>query len=175
MVILAAAPVATDRLAGGLKSHRGSEVETPFCMESDALRRDNARAMPEENIEILRRGFEHFNMTREVDPDLFAPDAVMDNSEGIIDPGVHRGPEAIAEYNVALGALWTSQRVEPEEFIPVGSDRVIVPLRIVSIGRDGIEVAARTVSVFTLRDGNVTHWKTFQTKAEALKAAGPSE
>jgi len=51
---------------------------------------------------------------------------------------------------------------------------VIVPQRIVSIGRDGIEVVARTASVL-LRGGSITHWKTFQTKTEALEAAGLSE
>jgi ketosteroid isomerase-like protein len=128
--------------------------------------------MSEENAEILRRAFEHFNRTGEPDPGFFADDAVMDNSEGVIDPGVHRGPEAISEYAKSLGDIWTRQRVEPDEFIPVGADRVVVPVRIVSTGRDGIEVVARTASLFTLRAGKVIHWKTFQTKAEALKAAG---
>jgi ketosteroid isomerase-like protein len=128
--------------------------------------------MSEDNIETVRRGFEHWNRTGELDPDLFAPDAVLDNSEGIIEPGVHRGPESIAEYTASLTAIWTSQRVEPEELIPVGADLVIVPQKIVSIGRDGIEVVARTASVFTLRGGKVTHWKTFQTKEEALDSVG---
>jgi hypothetical protein len=47
--------------------------------------------MSEENAEILRRGFERFNRTGELDLDLFAPDAVIDNSEGVIEPGVHHG------------------------------------------------------------------------------------
>ena len=128
--------------------------------------------MSEENIQILRRGFEHWNRTGTLDTDLFAPDAVLDNSEGIIDPGVHRGPEAIAEYAAALTAIWTSQRVEPEELIPVGPNRVLVPQKIVSIGRDGIEVVARTTSVFTLQDDKVIHWKTFQSKEEALESVG---
>src|SRR5262249_24969795 len=116
-----------------------------------------------------------WNRTGRLDPDLFAPDAVMDNSEGIIEPGVHRGPGAIVGYAEALTAIWTSQRVEPEEFITVDPDRVIVPQKIISTGRDGIEVTARTTSVFTLRDGKVTHMKTYQSKAEALEAAGLSE
>jgi len=132
-------------------------------------------AMSEENAEILRRGFESFNRTGELDLELFATDAVWDNSQGIIDPGVYRGREGIGEYVVALGEIWNSQRVEPEELIPVDDDRVIIPQKIISTGRDGIEVVARTTSIFTLRDGKVVHIKTFQTKDEALEAGGLSD
>jgi hypothetical protein len=53
----------------------------------------------------------------------------------------------------------------------VGADWVVVAQRIISTGRDGIEVAARTAAVFTLEGRKITHWKTFQTKEEALEAA----
>jgi hypothetical protein len=71
--------------------------------------------------------------------------------------------------------MWKSQRYEPEEFIPVGDDQVVVPQRIVSVGRDGVEVVAHTAPLFTLRGGKVIGWKNFQSKAEALEAAGLSE
>jgi hypothetical protein len=67
------------------------------------------------------------------------------------------GLEAIHRYVVDLGAIWSRQAVEPDEFIPVGADRVVVAQRIISTGRDGIEVAARTAAVFTLEGGKITH------------------
>ena len=64
---------------------------------------------------------------------------------------------------------------EPEEFIPVGDDRVIVPQRIVSVGRDGVETIARNTNVYTLNEGKARKIKSFQTKADALEATGLSE
>jgi ketosteroid isomerase-like protein len=132
--------------------------------------------MSQENVEIVRRGYEFFSRTGELDPDGWDADAVFDNSNAIFaDPGVYRGFDRIMEWLTAQAAMWKSQRYEPQEFIPVGDDRVVVPQRIVSVGRDGVEVVAHTANLFTMRDGRVTHWKNFQTKAEALEAAGLTE
>jgi ketosteroid isomerase-like protein len=132
--------------------------------------------MSQENIEVVRRGYERFSRTGRLDPDGWDPDAVFDNSNAIFaDPGVYRGRDAIEGFLAAQGEMWESQRYEPQEFIPVGTDRVVVTQRIVSVGRDGVEVVARTANLFTLRDGKVTHLKNFQTKDEALEAAGLRE
>jgi len=68
--------------------------------------------------------------------------------------------------------MWESQRFEPEEYIPVGDDQVLVPQRIVSLGRDGVETIARNTNLYTLRRGRAVRVKTFQTKAAALEALG---
>jgi len=132
--------------------------------------------MSEENVEIVQRGYETFSRTGELDPDDWDPDAVLDNSNAIFaDPGVYRGFDRIREFFIAQGEMWRSQRYEPEEFIPVGVDRVVVPQKIVSVGRDGVEVVAHTANLFTLHAGKVTSMKNFQTKTEALEAAGLRE
>jgi len=48
---------------------------------------------------------------------------------------------------------------------------VVVPQKIVSVGRDGVEVVAHTAVLFKLHAGKVTYWKNFQTQTEALEAA----
>ena len=132
--------------------------------------------MSEENVEIVQRGYETFSRTGELDPDDWDPDAVLDNSNAIFaDPGVYRGFDRIREFFIAQGEMWESQRYEPEEFIPVGVDQVVVPQKIVSVGRDGVEVVAHTANLFTLHAGKVTSMKNFQTKTEALEAAGLRE
>ena len=68
--------------------------------------------------------------------------------------------------------MWESQRFEPEEYIPVGEDQVLVPQRIISLGRDGVETIARNANLYTLRRGQAVRVKTFQTKAAALEALG---
>jgi ketosteroid isomerase-like protein len=132
--------------------------------------------MSGENVEVVRRGYEHLSRTGELYPDDWDPDAVFDNSTAIFaDPGVYRGREEIRRFLVAQREMWQSQSYEPQEFIPVGPDRVVVPQKIVSVGRDGVEVVARTANLFTLQGGKVTRLKSFQSKAEALEAAGLAE
>jgi hypothetical protein len=71
--------------------------------------------------------------------------------------------------------MWKRQQLEPEEFIPIEGGQVVVPLRVVSVGRDNVEVVARIAAVVTVHDGKVTYMKTFQSKADALEAVGLSE
>ena len=128
--------------------------------------------MSQENVGIVRRIYE----TDDPDPDLYDAEAVFDNSNAIFaDPGVYRGLDRIREFFDAQGEMWASQQYEPQEFIPIGVDQVVVPEEIVSVGRDGVEVVARIAILYTLHAGKVTHLKNFQTKAEALEAAGLSE
>jgi ketosteroid isomerase-like protein len=132
--------------------------------------------MSHENVEALQRGYEHFSRTGELDPDGWDADAVLDNSNAIFaDPGVYRGFDRIRQFFIAQGEMWASQRYEPQAFIPVGVDQVVVSQEIVSIGRDGVEVVARNAPLYTLRAGKVTRLQNFQTTAEALEAAGLSE
>jgi len=131
--------------------------------------------MSQENVEIVRRGYEDFNRTGEFDSELFDPEIEVDNSNAMLDAAVYRGPEGLREYLSLLREMWKQVRVEPQEFIPVGEEQVIVPIRMIMVGRDEIETVARAASVFTLRDGKVTRVKNYQSKAEALEAAGLRE
>ncbi|MDX6582580.1 MAG: hypothetical protein QOI10_1764 [Solirubrobacterales bacterium] len=131
--------------------------------------------MAHENVEIVRRGFEEFVRTGDFDPELFDPKVEFDNSNAMLDGAVYRGPEGVREYLSLLREMWKQVRIEPREFIPVGEDQVVVPLRMIVVGRDEIETVARAANLFTLRDGRVTHFKAFQSKADALQAAGVVE
>jgi hypothetical protein len=71
--------------------------------------------------------------------------------------------------------MWKHQQTEPEEFIPFGEDQVIVPIRIVSIGRDDVETVAHAVLVMTVRERKIAYVKGYQSKTEALDAVGLSE
>jgi hypothetical protein len=71
--------------------------------------------------------------------------------------------------------MWSRQRFEPQAWIAAGDTQVLVTVRIVNVGREEIETVAGATLLFTLRDGKITHIKTFQTKSEALKAVGLTE
>jgi hypothetical protein len=78
-----------------------------------------------------------------------------------------------------LRAVWESQveavdlRREPEEFTPVGDEKVVVTMRLVARGRGSdIPLTTAVTWVYTLDEvGACVKVETFATRDEALKAA----
>ena len=133
--------------------------------------------MSEENVEKVRRGFAEYNRG-DVEGALqeWAPDAVWDWSNGRgFDAGVYRGRDEIRAFWQQRSAAWKENRLEIVDLVEVDDDRVIVENVASSRGRDGIEVEARSAWLVTFQDGEQTSLTLYQTKREALEAAGPSE
>ena len=133
--------------------------------------------MSEENLEIVRRGFAEYHRGG-IDRGLedWAPDAVWDWSNGRgFDAGVYRGLDEIRAFLQERRAAWEEFRFELVDLVEVEHDRVIVENVAYMRGRDGIEVEARSAWLITFRDGKQTSLTMYQTKAEALEAAGLSE
>jgi ketosteroid isomerase-like protein len=131
--------------------------------------------MSQENVEIVRAGLDAYNR-RDWDVLLehAGPDFVWDMSRAI---GPQRGVYKLADLRSFLEDLATTfefHRFEAHEFIEVG-EHVVVPTTAYARGRDGIEVEARTATVYTFRDGAITRMTMYQGRQEALEAAGLSE
>jgi ketosteroid isomerase-like protein len=133
--------------------------------------------MSEENVEMVRRIYEKWEDLVLADPDdkafdeFFDTALEVDNSNAVFDGAVYRGQDGLREYLALLREAWSSLRLEPEEFIRVGEDQVMVAQRIFPRARAGVEVIARSATTYTFRDGKVIRIKNFQSKAEALEAA----
>ena len=131
--------------------------------------------MSQDNVEVVRRGYEHFNRTGEPDYDLFDPEIVYDVSRRTFDPAVYHGHEGVREFFSLLADQWATLRAEPDDFV-VSGDQVIVSVRLVGVGKEsGVETTANAAHVWTFRDGKAVRQTTFQTMPEALEAAGLSE
>ena len=66
-----------------------------------------------------------------------------------------------------------SARLEPESFRAVGSDRVLVFLRLRGTGSgSGVEVEGRLAHLVTLRDRRVLRVESYTDLDKALEAAG---
>jgi ketosteroid isomerase-like protein len=132
--------------------------------------------MSERNVELIRSGIDAFNRR-----DFDAAMAVLRDdltwerflSRAEADSPVVRGKEE-------LRAVWESQveavdiRLEPEEFIAAGDDKVIVPSRMVARG-SGSEIAlsAPVTWVWTIdEDGLAAKVEAFETLPAALEALG---
>ena len=71
-----------------------------------------------------------------------------------------------------LGGSWEDWGWDPEEFIEAG-ERVIAVLRVHAKGRhSGIDVEQLNAAVWTLRDGKCVRLDYYDSRDQALQAAG---
>ena len=121
--------------------------------------------MSQENVEVVKALIAAFNRGDA------APDFVIDLSRAVGPArGVYRRDQAVELWS-ELRAHWESMRIEPHEFIEAG-EQVVVPWTFYATGRDGIEVEARVIWTFTVREGVLAQAVYFPTRKEALEAAG---
>lgn len=130
--------------------------------------------MSQENVELARRGYEALNegglerITEFLDPDIeWEISSVAPNA------GTYRGLHAVrALIEDWLGAF-DELRIEPEEFIDVNPEQVVVVVR--DRGRikgSGLRVDHGFAHVWTLRRGKLARFQSFFDKQQALDAAG---
>jgi ketosteroid isomerase-like protein len=105
----------------------------------------------------------------------WAPGAVLDwsNSRGL-EPGVFRGRDEIREYVRRFLEAFEEVRIELDDPIDIGDDRLIVDNVAYLRGRDGIETQAHSAWLITFRGGEQRSLTLYQTKREAFEAAGVS-
>jgi ketosteroid isomerase-like protein len=135
--------------------------------------------MSEANVEIVRRLYAHWGEDAfEVDDEyweLLDPEVEWDVSRRIFDPAIYHGHAGIKQFIASMREVWESAHIVPLEFIPEG-EVVIVPVQLEMVSRtDSQTVTANAAHVWTVRSGKVVRHCVFQTRAEALEAAGLSE
>ena len=126
-------------------------------------------------MEIVRQGFAAYNRG-DLDGALetWATDAVVDwsNSRGL-EAGVFRGHDEIRASMERFIGTFESARMELlGDPIEVEDGLVIAENVAYLQGRDGIEVQARSAFLIRIRDGQQTSLTLYQTRHEALEAAG---
>jgi ketosteroid isomerase-like protein len=128
--------------------------------------------MSQENVEIVRRGIDAVNRAdwASAFKDT-APNFELDQSRALgPNRGVYRRGQAEAVVKEFREA-WESARIEPHEFIEIG-EHVVVPWTAHLVGRNGIEVQARTTWTYTFRDEIIQRITMYQEREEALEAVG---
>jgi ketosteroid isomerase-like protein len=130
--------------------------------------------MSQENIEVVRDGFEAFNsgvITRILafaHPDF---EAIVP-PELSAEPDTYRGHDGIRRYFQSFQDAMDEIRFQPEQFWDVG-ESVVAAVRITAKGRQtAIAVEQRIVQVWTLRDGKALRVRTYASLPEALAAVG---
>lgn len=131
--------------------------------------------MSQRNVEVVKSYFEARNRhDRAAMRALLDPEIEWDMSRSIAPygGGVTRGLEAVMELWESFAEAWADGSFEPEEFVARGED-VVVPVRSRGRGRgSGVEHRARGAGIWTVRDRKIVRFELFQTRDEALAAAG---
>jgi ketosteroid isomerase-like protein len=129
----------------------------------------------EPKTEVVRRAFEAFNREDlEAARGLLHPDVEFHGTVGGLTEGeVAHGPNAVNETFEPSLEAWDEWRIEPEEIIDAGGDKVVVLSKERMRGQaSGIELEAHTAAVVTVRDGRIASFQGYIDQDEALRAAG---
>jgi ketosteroid isomerase-like protein len=135
--------------------------------------------MSRENVEIARevfdRAFIHWDLDGALQ--LIDADGLMDWSASLAPyRGVYRGHAEIRRTWQQWKDAWDEWIPEVTEVIEIDAESVVLVTLINARGKgSGVPVQAGGASIWTVRDGMVTRVTLFQSKAEALEAAGLSE
>ncbi len=126
--------------------------------------------MPQETISFVRSFYAAPDPWAAI-ADRVAPDAEFDFEDVYPDGPVVRGIEELRRFRDDVP--WGPLSFEPERFIEVDAERVLVLVRVVGVGKlSGVTGEARIAHEFTLRDGRLVRFKVYGDRAQALRAAG---
>jgi hypothetical protein len=125
--------------------------------------------MSRENVEIAEAAYGDAPIT---DSPGLAPHAEFDFTSLYPDQPVLHGIEEMRRFRDH--SPWEgSQNFEPQRFLDVDEDRVLVLLRVTSRGRSsGVQVATDIAHELTFRDGMIVRVKIHRSSADGLAAVG---
>ena len=132
--------------------------------------------MSEQNVELVRRGFEHFLATGEPAWDTLH-EHVEVRDHDIMDGREYRGHADVRRWLFEdWASAWSEYSAEPEEYIDVDAERVIAVFRIKATGRaSGVSIERQDAMVYVVRDQQVTHIDYYNSKQQALEAVAGGE
>ncbi len=139
--------------------------------------RDTARKMSEENVEIVRRGFEQFREAGDLLGENVAPGFVWDMStfRGWPEQQTYEGIDGAREFIRIWMDAWDDWEMDLEGLHDAGD-------KVVAVGRQrgrakstGVKVDMKFAQVITFEHGMQTRMQMYADPAEAFAAAGLSE
>jgi ketosteroid isomerase-like protein len=139
---------------------------------------DTRQAMSEENVEIVRRAFEHYRATGELLAENYDVDFVWDMStfRGWPDRQAYPGVEGASQFIADWNGAWEDLSIEVGAYIDAGDDLVVTIVHQHGRSRtSGVLVDMHFGQVFTIRGGKHHRMQMYASPSEALEAAGLAE
>jgi ketosteroid isomerase-like protein len=124
------------------------------------------------NVELVRSIYEDW-LRGDLAIDRFDPEISMIESDALPGGGASaHGLDAVRHYIESFATYWDEIRIEPQEYLEVGP-QVVVVARLVGRGRkSGVEVSRVWAYVWTLRENKALRMEGYASRDEALQAAG---
>ena len=132
--------------------------------------------MSQENVEIVRSIYADPRGLTGAASGKVASDAVFDFTAAYPDQPIMRGVEELRRFRDS--GPWSGSPIhfEPERFIDVDDERVLVFVRVSATGQgSGARVEIRVAHEITIRDEQLVRFKVYENRDEALAAVGLSE
>jgi ketosteroid isomerase-like protein len=134
--------------------------------------------MSEENVKAVRDATAAFNRgDLDTWSEFWTDDIDYRAVEGAIDDrGPMHGKAAVRAYVQDWLDNFDNFRSEAVELLDAGEDAVIAVVRISGLAKlSGIETDLTYAALYTIRDGKIARGREYETRQEALEAAGMSE
>jgi ketosteroid isomerase-like protein len=132
--------------------------------------------MSQENVELVREGYEAWRRTRQLDFDLLDPDVEWVFHGTPAGDVVYRGWDGIRKWFAEQDDAWSDQWWEVEDVRETADGRVIALIVAHAVGRDsGAPVSLPLANIWTIEDGKATRFEMFIDRKAALEAAGLEE
>lgn len=130
--------------------------------------------MSKENVEIVGRGFAHYQQTGEFLEEIIAPEFVWDMSTfgGWPEKQRYEGVDGAREFMRAWLDAWEDWQLEVIELHDAGEKVAAVMRQHARSKSTGMEIDMTFVQLFTLKDGKEVLMEMYATPEEGLAAAG---
>jgi ketosteroid isomerase-like protein len=122
-------------------------------------------------VALMKRFYERFLPTGELPLDML-DERIEVHDHDTPDQGAYRGHAGVERWLRDWGEAWAEWSFETEEFIDAG-DAVIVVIRMHAKGTgSGVELDRQDALVYRFRDDKIVRTDYYNSKEQALKAAG---
>jgi ketosteroid isomerase-like protein len=130
--------------------------------------------MSQDNVEAIRRGYEHFRATGEpIWEDMAETLEVRDHQSP--DQGEYFGHAGWRRWIEDWSAAWNDWNVEVEEILDAGDDSVLVLIHHTARGHSsGLDLDSHDGILYGFRDGKIVKVDYYTGRERALDAAGLS-
>jgi ketosteroid isomerase-like protein len=132
--------------------------------------------MSEENVELVRGGYETWRRTRELDFDLLDPDIEWVLHGTPAGDVIYEGRDAVRRWFAEQDEAWSDQWWEVQEVRESPDGRVLALVVAHALGRDsGVPVSLPLANIWTIEAGKATRFEMFIDRSAGLEAAGLRE
>jgi ketosteroid isomerase-like protein len=132
--------------------------------------------MSQKNLEVARRGYEHFISTGDVLPEIFDPEFILDMS-GFRDwpeRKQYHGVQGLRDFLRDWLEPWDEYEFELQELREAGDQVVVLARQAGNSHASGVRVEMEVSHVCTYRLGKTIQLEIYASHAEGLRAAGLS-